>query len=196
MSRPIVPALACLVAWAAAAGGANVNRPGLTAWGKPVGGLQAGIRSDAAAHRLAAGDVVRIPVVVRNVGEAPIEVAYLPVMFVGKNDRGTVEVGWLHCYGGYLRKDDRFQQRLLPDEELVLGHLLLGRAKPGSGGGVGPLSLTELPPGKYRFGSEQVELRAGPGRDAKDLKLTTGYLDVELLGAGSEPVKPRRDRGP
>src|SRR5439155_16467487 len=49
------------------------------AWGNPVEGLQAGIRLMTGSDTVAAGDLVRFHLVVRNVTDHPIDITHYPV---------------------------------------------------------------------------------------------------------------------
>src|ERR1700682_1708561 len=64
---------------------------GITAWGKPVNGLQAGIRCPKERHTIAPGEVADLEIVIRNVSEEPIEFTYLPPWYLAENKKGTVE---------------------------------------------------------------------------------------------------------
>jgi hypothetical protein len=142
-----------------------------TAWGKPVDGLQAGIRirpSDRgpdAARELA--------IVVRNVGRKE-SVLYqsLGLYFWGESDDGVVAARPASAYGGYAQPGGYLVGPLAPGKECTLiGGLSIGR--PSAGREL--VRRTRLDPGTYRVGIDRFELRVG---ERKTIELGTGYLDV------------------
>src|SRR5262245_66426775 len=79
----------------AAAQGHPVPDPagGITAWGKPFNGLQAGIRCPKDKQVLQPGQEVVLEVVVRNVSDKPIVFNYLPpTRFWGTAEKSNVAV--------------------------------------------------------------------------------------------------------
>lgn len=143
---------------------------GVTAWGKPVKGLQAGLRCPKGRQRIGPkkDDWVDLEIVIRNVGDEPIRFKYLPaVCYVGQNKHGTVEVGAIYSGNGRF-----FTATIQPGDEMLLGAVSIryAPAPAGSGGG------THLRPGKYQVGLDDVTM----DWDGKSPKLGTGYLDVEL----------------
>jgi hypothetical protein len=148
---------------------------GVTAWGKPVKGLQAGLRCPKGKQRIGPKqEQVTLELVIRNVSDEAIAFKYLPgVRYWGENKRGTVEVTWL--YSGNGRP---FTAHIRPGGEMLLGTLDLGRVRPKAPPTTAYSPRPELRPGKYQVGSDNVAL---PVEDkAKDRKLGTGYLDIEL----------------
>jgi len=143
---------------------------GITAWGKPVNGLQAGLRCPKGRQSIGPkkDDWVDLEIVIRNVSDEPNRFKYLPdVCYIGENKHGTVEVGGIYSGNG------RFSTaNIQPGDEMRLGAVCIryAPAPVGSGGG------THLRPGKYQVGSDGVTM----GPDAKSPKLGTGYLDIEL----------------
>jgi hypothetical protein len=164
----------------------------VTVWGKPRDGLQAGIRVASDKQSLSEGDAAEFKIVVRNVSDEVVVIQCLPGIYLGKSDKSTVDLRWGHVYGGFLTPHTWFQFRLAPGEEFTRGELAIRHAGPKADTGL-HRRWTDLVPGKYQVGSEQVEMRivADPVRGlpadllGRDLKLGTGYLDIELL-------KPRK----
>ncbi len=157
-----------------------------TAWGKPIDGLQAGIRRATASQAASAGTVVEFEVVIRNVqdkGGGVISLSYpAGTWYSGKAENGVVGVS----AGGIAGRPVTEGVQLRPGKEVVIGRVFLGL--PGSKLNSG--FLTELPAGTYRVGSEGVlpppELVPGSGVQPGSRycpALRTGYLDVELRAA-------------
>jgi hypothetical protein len=143
---------------------------GITAWGKPVNGLQAGLRCPKGKQRIGPkqDDWVDLEIVIRNVSEDPIRFRYLPgVQHIGNNTHGTVEVNAMYSGNGRF-----YTTNIQPGDEMLLGMVCIRYApRPAASGGG-----TYLRPGKYQVGADDVTM----DRDAKTRKLGTGYLDIEL----------------
>src|SRR6201999_2253121 len=71
-----------------------------TAWGKPVKGLQAGIRVNPNGR----AGAMDLDVVVRNVGKEAIEFDHLQLAFGGENSEGTVTAKGVEVYGSFTPK--------------------------------------------------------------------------------------------
>jgi hypothetical protein len=158
--------LACMATFA------GVGQP-FVAWGKPVDGLQAGIRPAAAPQRVASGKVLEFEVVVRNIQERGSITLSIPegTWYSGTAVKGVVALSPGSSAGGPVAAD----RPLNPGAEVVIGRVFLGLpgARPNAG------YLIEVRAGKYRVGSEGV--LPSPGGRAPELR--TGYLDVELRAA-------------
>jgi hypothetical protein len=155
-----------------------------TAWGKPVDGLQAGIRPTAKPQRVTAGTVAEFEVVVRNIQDrGSVRVGYQEgIWYSGQSKRGVVTIS----PGGSGGRPSMVSTALNPDEEVVIGRFFLGLPDSKVNAGY----LQELSAGKYRVGSETVlpPLDLAPAIHALPLGsrtpvLGTGYLDVELRPA-------------
>ena len=147
---------------------------GVTAWGKPVKGLQAGLRCPKDQQIIGPDkEEVTLEIIVRNVSDEPIAFKYLNgVRYTGKIKHTTVEVGGIYSGNGHA-----FTANIHPGREMLLGRVSLGHAQPKASPAASSL-CTELRPGKYQVGSDRVGM---PLRDEKkDLRLGTGYLDIEV----------------
>jgi hypothetical protein len=169
----------------AAAQGQRIPDPagGITGWGKPSNGLQAGIRCPKDKQVLQPGQEVVLEVVVRNVSDKPIEFTYLPSSrFWGTAEKSTVNVTSVAIFHGSPRSDGRgFANSPLirPGKEMLLGSFSLGHVRPKDPKKKAFAPRPELAPGKYQVGSENVVVPVKG--DKSDWKLPTGYLDIELL---------------
>jgi hypothetical protein len=146
---------------------------GTTAWGKPVNGLQAGVRCPKERQSIAPGEEANLEIVIRNVSDQPIAFSYLPPQYGAENDKGTVELKWLYQGKGFPDT-----VHIHPRKEMLLGELALGHIRPKLPNTAYAARL-ELPPGMYQVGSANVVVTVKG--DQTDWKLGTGYLDVELL---------------
>src|SRR5262249_28832542 len=88
-------------------------------WGKPVKGLQAGIRVNPNGHTGA----LDLEVVVRNVGKEVIEFDHLQLAFGGENSEGTVTAKGVEVYGSFTPKGSRFKAKLAPGESHTIAHV-------------------------------------------------------------------------
>jgi hypothetical protein len=137
-----------------------------TAWGKPVNGLQAGIRVNPNRHI----GVLDLEVVVRNVGKEVIEFDHLSLVLAGENSEGTVTAKCVEFYGSYCPKGTRFSAKLAPGESHRLTEAPIFRDGDGSWG-------MKVRLGENRIGAEGVLVRLAR---AKEVELATGYLDVQI----------------
>lgn len=154
----------------------------ITAWGKPINGLQAGIRCPKDKQILPPGQEVVLEIVVRNVSDRDIKFVHLPpTQFWGTAEKSTVEVTSMHMAHGSPRSDGlgfASSPLMLPGKELLLGSFSLGHVRPKDPkAALAP--RPELAPGKYQVGSENVLVPLKG--DKTDWKLPTGYLDIQLL---------------
>jgi hypothetical protein len=144
--------------------------PASKGWGKPVNGLQAGLRvkPDGASGTA----VAMFDVVIRNVSHKEIELSHLNFTFCGKNADGVVSARGVEVWGGLTVKGMRLNVKVAPGAEYVLGSMPIFR--PGEGLWLAP--PTQLRPGKYRVGVDRVEVRIG----GRDVTLATGYLNLKV----------------
>lgn len=146
-----------------------------TAWGKPVGGIQAGLRSDKTGPLQPEGKR-EYQIVLRNTTDKPITIVHEPLIFTGAADGGVVTLEGKAAYGGFTPVGTTFKAVIPARGESVLTHSMLSNTtRP-----IGFYGIA-LPPGKYQVGCDAVRFWVRTG-DA-DLRLTarTGYLDVELI---------------
>lgn len=141
-----------------------------TAWGKPVKGLQAGIRVHPNGHTGA----VEVDVVVRNVGNGVIEFDHLQLGFGGENSEGTVTATGVEVYGSFTPKGTRFRAKLAPGGSHRIARVPLSR--PGESAGI-VIPSPKIHFGENRVGAEGVVVRLAGG---KEVELATGYLDVKI----------------
>jgi hypothetical protein len=155
---------------------------GVTAWGKPSNGLQAGIRCPKDKQVLQPGQEVVLEVVVRNVSDKSIEFNYLPPSrYWGTPEKSTVDVTSMAIFHGSPRSDGlgfANTVHIRPGKELLMGSFSLGHVRP-KDPKTAHAPRPELAPGKYQVGSENVVVPLKG--DKSDWKLPTGYLDIQLL---------------
>jgi hypothetical protein len=169
-------AVLAVLAMTPAGEGAEKPKAVPTSWGKPVNGLQAGIRVKPGDP--SAGAVLDLQVVIRNIGPKKVAFAHevAPASFWGANEKGVVSIRAAYAYGGFALPGVRYHRKLLPGEEYSFGTTavfrgLEVRSTVPTGGWV------QLPPGDYRVGAEGVELWTS---DGWKFELGTGYLDIEI----------------
>ncbi len=158
--------------------GAAKSKAPPTAWGKPVNGLQAGIRvkpSDPLP-----GSILELQVVIRNVGPEKAAFGYeLALYFWGEEDDGVIVARPAFAYGGFAPPGALGVPALAPGQEHTVGSMPIYR--PSKERANNPLANvlkeTRLRPGTYRVGADRVELRLG---ERKTVELGTGYLDIEV----------------
>jgi hypothetical protein len=143
-----------------------------TAWGKPVKGLQAGIRIDPDGRHGAR----ELDVVVRNVGKEAVEFDHPQLGFGGENSEGTVTAKGVEVGGGFFPIGTRYKAKLAPGETYRISSVTLYR--PGEDFGIIPTPKVRL--GENRIGMEGVMVRLAGG---KEVELATGYLDVQITPA-------------
>lgn len=159
----------CLVALAAPTAGERHQHRATpeavpTAWGKPVGGLRAGIRL--ASGGRGPGAVLRLSIVVRNVGRSEAVLYQSSALyFWGESDGGVVAARPAFAYGGFAQPDGYFLSTLAPGKEYdLLGDLAIHRPTAGPA----LARRTRVAPGTYRVGVDRFELRVG-GRQTTEL---------------------------
>jgi hypothetical protein len=141
-----------------------------TAWGKPVEGVQAGIRVGPDGNTGARA--LDLEVVVRNVGRGAVELDHLQLAFGGNHADGTVTLRGVEVYGSYLPKGYRIKATLAAGETHRVASVPV--YWPGEGFG---FPAPRLRPGENRVGAEEVVVRLAGG---KEVELATGYLDVRI----------------
>lgn len=156
------------------------SKTSVSAWGKPVGGLQAGIRCEDVPEPVEGGRGIPFEIVVRNVSDRRLPLTRMEGMwYSGDNRDGVVELG----PGSIGGKPVAVTDNLEPGQEIVLGRAVLGL----EGSKSSDKAMRELPAGKYQVGSEDVLISLTKFPPANQLpanyrhvQLRTGYLDLEL----------------
>jgi hypothetical protein len=141
-----------------------------TAWGKPVNGLQAGIRVNPSRH----AGALELEVVVRNVGKEVVEFDHLSLVLAGEQSEGTMTAKCMELYGSYSPKGTRYRAKLAPGELHRLAGALIPRDEKAAGEF---FNTPKVRPGENRIGAEGVVVRLA---GAKEVELATGYLDVQI----------------
>jgi hypothetical protein len=145
-----------------------------TAWGKPIDGLQAGLRVKPTDPF--PGSIVDLQVVVRNVGQKRANFRYEPALyFRGEDDSGVIVARSAFAYGGFAARGLYLEPELAPGDEYAVGRMTIFRPSPEASSDL--MKRTRLHPGTYRVGMDRVELQLS-GR--KTVELGTGYLDVTI----------------
>ena len=163
-----------------------------TAWGRPIDGLQAGIRIRS--NEPTGDAVLELQVVIRNVARTKRTFRYSPALyFWGEDQDGVVSVRTHHVYGGYWAPGAAVLPSLKPNEDYSIGTMSIhrGTAKQVEDlwksrrsplgaklAQFNTLQTTVLAPGLYRIGVRRVELELD---NRKTVELGTGYLDVAIL---------------
>jgi hypothetical protein len=136
-----------------------------TAWGKPANGVQAGLRLNPNVPYPGATAVLEV--VVRNVGNKPVEFTHLQLEFAGDADAGTAVLkGAEHPSGMGLR----LNILVSPGDAYALGRVPVYAPGKGPAKGAPPLPL-----GANRAGAEGVVLKLKGGTE---VTLATGFLDL------------------
>jgi RNA polymerase sigma factor (sigma-70 family) len=149
-------------------------KEGFTAWGKEVGGLQAGLGYLPGRHRAYhTGETVTLVVRVRNVRKAAVKFQYLPQFFGYKGpavtDRAGKPVDYPYGVDDTAQVHRPANVTLAPGKDLVLGEVTLPTAVLGTG--------------KFTVQYERVFGKTPQGRLEVDPTLTnlgTGTLDLEI----------------
>lgn len=164
---------------------------GFTAWGKEIGGLQAGLgylpgQKRAYSH----GETVTLVVRVRNVGNEDVRFRYLKEFFMEKpptvtgGEAKTIRLGGVILFGRLVHIP--VEVNLARGKEMELHDLRL-KLEPASEGG----DVTEVSPealhGKGKF-QIQYELLAAASIDPNLTKLATGKLELEVKEAEKPPL--------
>lgn len=145
-----------------------------TAWGKPVKGLQAGLRINPAVE--VAGAALSLEVVVRNVDPKPRTFSHLQLAFGGRGGDGCATGRAEEVVSQFTPKGTRWTAYVSPGDSYPLAVVPLFR----EGQGKAPSPRLRLEPGVSRVGMEGVAVRLGSGGKGDDVELATGYLDVTL----------------
>jgi hypothetical protein len=183
---------------------------GLTAWGKEVGGLQAGLGYDVAQKRACnLGDTVRLVIRVRNVSKETIKFAYLPQFLVEQPPAVTDGQGKL------LRLPDRMvsarlhqpvQVNLAPGKEVELydpKFRLLPASEKGTDNQLSDADYALFGAGKFQIQYKRVigQSSAGPAPDPALSKLATGNLELDVRAdppppAAEKDTPPKQEKEP
>lgn len=178
--RPVVFLALGLALLAGPAPADDAGKAPPTAWGRPVGRYQAGLRVKPGGP--AAGLAVSLQVVIRNVGRAPAGLRYESRQYVhGEEFMGTVTGRFRTPFGGGAGLQPFNRPALAPGAVEVVADWAVARPRPPAA--PAPLSpgvATVLEPGTYRMGVERLQI----GTPADDVvELGTGYLDVAVPSA-------------
>ena len=161
----------------------EVKPASVTAWGKEVGGLQAGltVAENRAYHT---GETVELVVRVRNVGKEPVKFQYIPKFFVENAPTVTDGDGkQVHFRYGFIELTESHSKvdvSLAPGKEIQLGEV--------------KLPMTLLGTGKFNLHYERVFSNTWGATITLDpalTKLATGKLELEVKDAeDKKPVEP------
>ncbi len=167
---------------------ASDDKNAITAWGKPVADLQAGIRCSKGMETIALGRTTELTIVIRNVARKPVDVVRYttPMVAFARLQGSTVAVTLVPRPMNELMVE---KKRLEPGEVLAVATVSVSHVQPGR---EKPSQTCEirLPAGCYHVGSDEVghalfnwrAVAPDSGSDERRKpKLATGYLDVELL---------------
>jgi hypothetical protein len=155
-----------------------------TAWGRPVGKLQLGLRlktfapgKDTPTNPLA---VAEVAVVLRNLGNTDVQIhrPWVPWHVWGEVHNGVVTNQPAQNLGGF--GGTPVQSTLRTRTEQVVGTWPVRRPLPFRERDL-VVPYTRLRPGTYQFGVEHFELGVGSGpTEGVKVALGTGYLDVVI----------------
>jgi len=164
----------CLLANHAWASAADAPDPKVhpTAWGKPLAGLQAGLRCRGERRAAVGGVPLELDVIVRNVSQQPIELSYnVPDSYAYEVERTTVT--GFHVTQRKLHKTLKLEPRAL----LVVGIIHVGHHRPKRNSLVDDRPFwNDLGEGLFQVGCDNV--LGGDGQRVP--RLASGYLDVEV----------------
>lgn len=163
-----------------------------TAWGKEVGGLQAGIRMPGGTT-VKAGASAEVQVVVKNVGERAIEVVYVEgqagVTSHWSRETGRYGIAYTMTRSGDAPRATAVQ--LKPGQEFVRVSMRVRNGPPAKGEPLGEvLGVLELPAGAHKVGMACVGGGLMKDKTGLDL-LSTGDLEVR-----ADPPRPKVDKPP
>ena len=148
-----------------------------TAWGKPVKGLQAGIRVNPAVEMR--GAAASLEIVIRTVGEKPVVFTHLLLGFGGENADGVVTARCEEVAGGegLSPKGTRAAVMVSPGDGYALAAAPVFR--PGEGA-KWKYPYVRGRAGDNRVGVEGIMVRLGGGGKGEEVELGTGYLDIPV----------------
>ena len=155
-----------------------------TAWGKEVGGLQAGLGYRPGQKRAYShGETVTLVVRVRNVGKQDVKFRYFKEFFMEKPPTVTGGEGKTIRLGGvdFFHVDIPVDVNLTPGKDMELHDLKIKLAPAGGSGDVTEVSPETLN-GKGKF-QIQYEQLAAASIDPILSKLATGKLELEVKEA-------------
>ena len=162
------------------------EKEAFTAWGKEVGGLQAGLGFRAGEKRAYShGETATLVVRVRNVGKENVKFQYLKEFYMEKppnvtgGEGKTIRFGGVDLFGRLVHIP--VDVNLAPGKEMELHDLKLKLEPASEGGDVTEVS-TEALHGKGKF-QIQYEQLAAASIDPILTKLATGKLELEVKEA-------------
>jgi beta-lactamase regulating signal transducer with metallopeptidase domain len=177
---------------------ATTEKGAFTAWGKEVGGLQAGLGFKAGEKRAYShGETVDLVLRVRNVGKEMIKFSYFRDEFYENPPIATDDVGKsVHIEGAGLDGEpNRIELNLAPGKEVDLSEINLG-LRPASEKGKQKPAWKLFGTGKFQLQCERVagnfEDRVNGGPDPILSKLATGKLELEIKPAAA-PAPMHKD---
>src|SRR5207248_1807997 len=162
------------------------EKEAFTAWGKEVGGLQAGLGFRPGEHRsYRHGETVTLVVRVRNVSKEEVKFQYLKEFFmetpplVTGGEGKTIRSGGVILFGSIAQIP--VDVNLAPGKEMELHDLKLKLGPASEGGDVTDVSHEALHGrGKFQIQYEQL---AAAGIEPNLTKLATGKLELEVKEA-------------
>ena len=179
--------------------GASEKKEGFTAWGKEVGGVQAGLGfrpGEQRAYRI--GETVRLVVRVRNVGKKEVMFSYFNEFFWENSPRVTDSEGKpVPLEGVELSGEPVLVERnLAPGKEVQLGEMHI-ELRPANEIGKKPPVWTLFGTGKFQLQYENLgggnigtgEIKFDPVLN----KLATGKLDLEVKDAEKTLQKQEKE---
>jgi hypothetical protein len=165
---------------------ATTEKGAFTAWGKEVGGLQAGLGFKAGEKRAYShGETVDLVLRVRNVGKEMIKFSYFRDEFYENPPIATDDVGKsVHIEGAGLDGEpNRIELNLAPGKEVDLSEINLG-LRPASEKGKQKPAWKLFGTGKFQLQCERIagnfEDKVNGGPDPILSKLATGKLELEI----------------
>jgi RNA polymerase sigma factor (sigma-70 family) len=171
----------------------EVKAASVTAWGKEVGGLQAGLGFRPGEKRVYHhGETATLVLRVRNVSKEDVKFQYLKEFFMEKpptvtgGDGKTIRLGGVDLFGGLVHIP--VDMNLAPGKEMELHDLKLKLGPAREGGDVTEVSPETLNgKGKFQIQYERVfGNSSAAGQITLDLalsKLATGKLELEVKSA-------------
>jgi RNA polymerase sigma factor (sigma-70 family) len=162
------------------------EKEGFTAWGKEMGGLQAGLGYRPGQKRsYSHGETVTLVVRIRNVANEDVKFRYLKEFFMEKppsvtgGEGKTIRLGGVDLFGRLVQIP--VDMNLAPGKEMELHDLKLKLERASEGGDVTEVS-TEALHGKGKFQIQYKQLAAA-SIDPNLTKLATGKLELEVKEA-------------
>ena len=149
----------------------------VTGWGRPRDGLQVGLRYVFDQRIVRPGEAARIELVIRNLTSKEIEIRH----FTGTAFRYSVEKTVVTAFEQQIGRAVVGRKITLRScETFAIKSFLVGHVRRKTDPVLNELSFAVQPlllsAGTYQVGCESLMLR----RDATDVAMTTGYVDIEL----------------